>query len=231
MLNFWVHVSGQRRGRIIYSDNQIYLGAFAHLAVFAGNKRRISKPLDFFGHWHLFQLLCPAMRKHIHSVRDLVLPIIDIFYPIFRKIMSLQTYRYAASGGINTVLGLTCYFIAYKFILREQDLHFVFYAFKSHVAALFISFCFCFPFGFFLMKYVVFNDSKTKGRVQLFRYFMVYLFNLALNYLLLKIFVENFHLYAPLAQVITTTTIIIFSYLAQRHFTFKIDRAEQDIID
>ena len=143
------------------------------------------------------------MRKHIHSVRDLILPLIDIFYPMFRKIMSLQTYRYAASGGLNTVLGLAFYFIAYKFILREQDLHFGFYAFKSHVAALFISFCFCFPFGFFLMKYVVFNDSKTKGRIQLFRYFMVYLFNLALNYLLLKIFVENFHLYAPLAQVIT----------------------------
>ena len=145
--------------------------------------------------------------------------------------MSLQTYRYAACGGINTVLGLTCYFIAYKFILHEQDLDFAFYAFKSHVAALFISFCFSFPFGFFLLKYVVFNDSKTKGRIQLFRYFMVYLFNLALNYLLLKIFVENFQLYAPLAQVITTTMIIVFSYLAQRHFTFKIDRSEQDIID
>ncbi|HEX6191173.1 MAG TPA: GtrA family protein [Chitinophagaceae bacterium] len=171
------------------------------------------------------------MRKHIHSVRDLVLPLIDFFYPIFRKVMSLQTYRYAASGGINTVLGLTLYYIAYKYILGERDLHLGFYAFKSHVAALFISFCFSFPFGFFLLKYVVFNDSKMKGRIQLFRYLMVYLFNLALNYLLLKIFVENFHFYAPLAQIITTTIIIIFSYLAQRHFTFRIDRAEQDIID
>ena len=145
--------------------------------------------------------------------------------------MSIQTFRYAASGGINTVLGLAVYFITFKFILKEQDLHFGFYAFKSHVAALFIAFCFSFPFGFFLMKYVVFNDSKMKGRIQLFRYFMVYLFNLALNYLLLKIFVENFHFYAPLAQVLTTAIIIVFSYLAQRHFTFKIDRAEEDIID
>ena len=145
--------------------------------------------------------------------------------------MSLQTFRYAASGGINTFVSLGVYYLTYKFLLREEELNFGFYAFKSHVAALFIAFCFSFPFGFFMLKYVVFSDSKTKGRVQLFRYFMVYLFNLALNYILLKIFVEKFQLYAPLAQVLTTLIIIIFSYLAQRHFTFKIEGAEKEVID
>jgi putative flippase GtrA len=169
------------------------------------------------------------MRQHIHSVRDLVLPLIDFFYPPFRKLLPLQTFRYAASGGINTLLGLTLYYIAYKYILKEQDLVLPFYAFKSHVAALLIAFCFSFPFGFFLMKYVVFSDSNMRGRVQLLRYFMVYLFNLALNYILLKIFVEMFRLYAPFAQILTTFLIIIFSYLAQRHFTFRIRNAEEDI--
>lgn len=171
------------------------------------------------------------MRRHIHNARDLVLPVIDFFYPPFKGIMTRQTFRYAASGSFNTVLGLTLYFICYKFVLKEQDLHFGFYAFKSHVAALFISFCFSFPFGFFLMKYVVFSDSQLKGRIQLFRYLMVYLFNLALNYLLLKILVEGFQVYPPLAQVFTTVVIILFSYLAQRHFTFRITNAEKDLTD
>jgi putative flippase GtrA len=60
-----------------------------------------------------------------------------------------------------------------------------------------------------------------KGRIQLFRYFMVCLFNLALNYILLKILVEQAHVYAVFAQVLTTTIVILFSYLAQRHFSFK----------
>ena len=140
--------------------------------------------------------------------------------------MPLQTFRYAACGGFNTLLGLAVYYISYKFILKEQELHFGFYAFKSHVAALFLACCVSFPVGFFLAKYVVFSDSNMKGRVQLFRYFMVYLFNLALNYILLKIFVENFKLYAPFAQVITTVMIVLFSYLAQRHFTFRITDAD-----
>ena len=171
------------------------------------------------------------MRRHIHNARDLVLPVIDFFYPPFRKLMSIQTFRYAASGSFNTVLGLSLYFIIFMFILKERDLHLGFYAFKSHIAALFISFCFSFPIGFFLMKYVVFSDSNMRGKVQLVRYFMVYLFNLVLNYILLKILVEVLHLYAPVAQVVTTVIIIFFSYLAQRHFTFKIKNAEEDIIN
>ena len=72
-----------------------------------------------------------------------------------------------------------------------------------------------------MSKYVVFNDSAMKGRVQLFRYFMVCMFNLALNYMLLKILVERMHLDAILAQVITVVIVVVFSYLAQRNFSFK----------
>lgn len=142
--------------------------------------------------------------------------------------MSIQTFRYAASGGFNTLLGLSVYFISYRYILKEEMLDLDFYAFKSHIAALFMAFCVSFPVGFFLMKYVVFSDSKMKGRIQLFRYFMVYLFNLALNYIILKIFVEIFHIYPVFAQIITTAIIILFSYLAQRHFTFRATEEEEE---
>ncbi len=169
------------------------------------------------------------MRRHIHTARDFVLPVIDFFYPLFRKMMSPQTFRYAACGSINTFLSFAPYYIGFKFILHEQNLHLGFYAFKPHVAALFISFCFSFPFGFFLMKYVVFSDSNMKGKVQLLRYFMLYIFNLVLNYLLLKVLVEILHIYPIPAQVITVVLIIFFSYVAQRNFTFKVKDAEEDV--
>ncbi len=169
------------------------------------------------------------MRKHIHSARDFILPIIDFFYPPVRKLMNLQTFRYVASGGTNTLLGFTAYFIGYKYIFFEKEFHFGFYAFKGHVAALFLSFVVTFLFGFFMSKYVVFSDSNIKGRVQLVRYLMICLFNLLLNYLLLKIFVEQFNVYPVLAQIITTIVVVIFSYIAQRNFSFKaVDINEED---
>lgn len=169
------------------------------------------------------------MRRHIHSARDLVLPVIDFFYPPFRKLMGLQTFRYAASGGINTALGFLIFYTSFKFIFREKVVDLGFYALEPHSAALFVSFCICFPFGFFLMKYVVFSDSRMKGRVQLLRYFMLYVFNLGINYVLLRLFVENMKIYPVFAQVLTTCIIILFSYIAQRNFTFRIRNAEDEI--
>lgn len=168
------------------------------------------------------------MRKHIHSARDLLLPVIDFFYPPFRKLINLQTFRYAASGGANTLLGLVIYYISFKYIFAEKIFHFGFYAFEGHIAALVVSFCITFPVGFFMSKYVVFSDSKMKGRIQLFRYFMICLFNLGLNYILLKVFVEQFHIYPVLAQVITIVIVVAFSYVAQRNFSFKATGADDE---
>ena len=145
--------------------------------------------------------------------------------------MGVQTFRYAASGAINTVLGYVLFYIAFKFVFRARPVDFDFYVFEAHSAALMVSFIFCFPFGFFLMKYVVFTDSKMKGRIQLLRYFALYLFNLGLNYILLKLFVESLQIYPTIAQVITTAIIIVFSYVAQRNFTFRIRNEEEEIKD
>ncbi len=171
------------------------------------------------------------MRRHIHSARDFILPVIDFFYPPFRRLMNLQTFRYVTSGGGNTLLGFLVYFISYKFIFQEKDFDFNFFAFKGHIAALIASFIVTFPVGFFMSKYVVFSDSKMKGRIQLFRYFMICMFNLALNYLLLKIFVEKFHIYPVIAQIITISIVVVFSYIAQRNFSFKASPADDETTD
>ncbi|MER3499029.1 MAG: phenylalanine 4-monooxygenase [Chitinophagaceae bacterium] len=169
------------------------------------------------------------MRRHIHSARDLIIPLIDFFYPPFRWLMDLRTFRYAASGGANTVLGLVIYYISFKFIFREKVFDLGFYAFEPHTAALFISFIVNFLFGFFLMKYVVFTESNLRGRVQLFRYLMVFLTCLVLNYFILKLFVEYWHIYAVFAQILATVIIVIFSYLVQKHFTFRIKFHENNV--
>lgn len=153
--------------------------------------------------------------------KDKIIQFIDLFYPPFRRFMPEQTFRYAACGGANTVLGLTVYFIFYQYIFKGEDFDFGFFAFKPHIAALFVSFCVNFIVGFLLMKFVVFVDSNLRGRIQLFRYFLSFAFNLVLNYLLLKLLVEVLHINALLSQFLTTCIIVTVSYLSQKHFTFR----------
>jgi len=150
-----------------------------------------------------------------------IIAFIDFFYPPFRRFMPEQTFRYAACGGANTLLGLVLFKILLVFVFKYENVELGFYTLKPHNAALFISFCVNFAVGFLLMRYVVFVDSNLRGRIQLFRYGLSFVFNLALNYFILKIFVEMFGWWPFLSQCLTTVVIVTISYLSQKHFTFK----------
>ena len=154
-------------------------------------------------------------------MRKKIIVFIDFFYPPFKKIMPLQTFRYAVCGGGNMLLDIAVYFISYNFILQKKILNLGFVAFEPYTAALWMAFCISFPTGFILSKYIVFNHSQLKGRIQLFRYFLIVIVNLILNYSILKLLVEAFHFYPTIARAFTTCIVVTFSYLSQKHFTFK----------
>jgi putative flippase GtrA len=161
------------------------------------------------------------MRRIHHKIRHAILKVVDLFYPPFRKIMTLQMYRYAACGGGNTAFNIFLYFISYNFILNKEILDLGFIAFKPHIAAFLMAFVVTFPIGFYLSMYVVFHGSYLRRRIQLLRYFMVAMVCIILNYVLLKVFVEQFGWYPTPSLVVTAGIVILFSYLSQRHFSFR----------
>lgn len=157
------------------------------------------------------------MVKIIHSV-------LDFFYPLFKRFFDKTTYYYAACGGANTVFDLLLFFISYNFILKKQIVNLPFIAVSPHIAAFIIAFCFSFPTGFLLMRYVVFSSSYLRGRVQLFRYFLSVCISLFLNYIFLKILVEQLHFYPTVSKFFITFIVVGFSYMAQKYFSFKTEK-------
>jgi putative flippase GtrA len=135
--------------------------------------------------------------------------------------MDRKTFRYLACGGGNTLLDILLYFISYHFILDKKVVHLPYMAISPHIGAFIIAFMITFPIGFMLMRHVVFHDSVLRGRVQLVRYVMMVAVCILLNYIFLKLFVEEFHFYPTVAKILTTIIVVVFSYLTQRHFTFK----------
>src|SRR6266550_3947914 len=157
-------------------------------------------------------------------VKKWIIAFIDFFYPLFGKLMPLQTFRYAACGGANTVLDIVMYAIAYNFILHKQDLNLSFIVFKPHIASIIIAFLVSFPTGFFLMRNIVFTQSTLQGKVQLWRYFVLVVICLFLNYVFIKLFVEQWHIYPTIAKILTTIIVVSFSYLTQKNYTFKAEQ-------
>ncbi len=135
--------------------------------------------------------------------------------------MSKQTFRYAACGAGNTVLGLTAFYICFYFIFNGKIIDLGFHVFEPHSLSLLVSSTLSFIVGFTLNKYVVFTSSYLRGKVQLFRYLLSFVTNLILNYLLLKLLIEQWNWEAMISQVLTIAVITLFSYLSQKHFSFK----------
>lgn len=161
------------------------------------------------------------MRRLHHWLKNTILRVVDFFYPPFKKIVPLQTFRYAACGGSSTALNIFIYFITFHYILHEKIVHTPFIAISAHIAAYMISFCITFPIGFYLSLFVVFPESYLRKRIQLFRYFVVVLFCIILNYLFLKLFVDVWGWYPTLSLMVATPIIVAFSYFSQRHFSFR----------
>lgn len=154
-------------------------------------------------------------------MRKKIISFIDFFYPPFKRFMPLQTFRYAVCGGGNTLLDIVLFYISFNFILHQKILNLGFVSLKPYNAALGMAFCITFPLGFLLNKYIVFNESYLQSHVQLFRYVLIVAANLFLNYAIINVLVQDMHFYPTIAKVFATVIIVTFSYLSQKHFTFK----------
>lgn len=147
--------------------------------------------------------------------------LINCLYKPFRKLIPVETFRYATTGGFNTALDIFLYFCFYNFILKKEIFELGFVAISPHIAAFLMVFPITFSTGFLFAKFITFTGSPIKGRIQLFRYGLTVAGAIFLNYILLKIFVEHLFIWPTISKIITTIFVVTYSYFMQRFFTFK----------
>jgi putative flippase GtrA len=161
------------------------------------------------------------MSRFLKNIQHKIIRIIDWFYFPFFYFIPKEIFRYAFTGGLNTIFDLFLYFIFYSYVLDKQLVELGFVSIGAHIAAFMIVFPITFTTGFLLAKYITFTASELRGRIQLFRYGVTVAGAILLNYVFLKLFVEYFGWYATFSKGITTIIVVIYSYLSQRYFSFK----------
>ena len=150
-----------------------------------------------------------------------ILRVIEFFYTPFRKLIPPTFFRYGFSGGANMVFDWILYFVFYNFVFQKEVVDFGFIAFTPHIAAFIFKFPITLLTGFWLNRHISFSGSALRGRIQLFRYFLVVGACVIINYVCLKLFVEYCGIRADLANILTTIIATVFSYFSQKHFSFK----------
>jgi putative flippase GtrA len=173
----------------------------------------------------------------VNRIRHYILLFIDFFHPPFARWIDQQTFRYLACGGGNQLLNIFIYWFSLHMLLHELDSSILFIHGKSvttiavgaDIASYIIASSITIPIGFILSKYVVFQESNLKGRIQLFRYAVLTATCFFLNYLFLKLFIDVLGFYPTPSQTLTIIVLAVFSYIVQRTFTFKIKSSPEDI--
>jgi putative flippase GtrA len=165
--------------------------------------------------------------KNIESwIEHTLTSVIDFFYPPFRKVMSLDLFRYGACGGLNLALDWVLYPVFYHYVFHAQVFDLGFIAFTPHIAAFIFRLPITFLTGFWMARHISFSGSTLRGRTQIVRYLLVTIGNTFLNYAGLKIFVEVFQWWPTVSYVIISIICVTFSYLTNKFYSFKKERNE-----
>jgi len=161
------------------------------------------------------------MRKIFVKIGLCVQKVIDFTYPLFRRFVPLQVYRYGVCGASNIVFDWVLFFVVYNFLFKYRFFYLGIITLSPHIASLILTFPITTLTGFLLQKYVTFTASDLRGRVQLFRYLLIVVANLLINYSGLILFVDELHFYPTPSKMIITIVTVICSYIGQKKFTFK----------
>ncbi len=147
---------------------------------------------------------------------------VDRFYfPIFRRVLDIRTFRYAVVGCMNLGFGVLFYWFVFHYVVGARDTTFFgAITISGHILAFLINFVVTFFTGFWMTRCVAFDDSVLRGGVQLFRYSLVVALNICINYFGLKLLVDVFGFYPTPSYMSLQVLTVCVSYLASRYFTF-----------
>ncbi len=152
---------------------------------------------------------------------NLLTKFVDCFYiKPFHKIPK-QTFRYIVCGGMNFVVTILCYHIAFYYIFADNNFDIGFMVLSPHVASLAISLPVNFGVGFWLQSRISFKRSPLKRHVQFARYFITGMTALLITTLLTKAFTYVIPDFPTLSQMIIYCITAVFSFVCQKYFTFR----------
>lgn len=169
----------------------------------------------------------------MQTLSQIITKIVDFFYRPFSRYIPQQIFRYAACGGGNMVLDWVLYFIVYNFIIGHELIYInlplglqtdIFpsqICLTPHILSLLIVFPITLLTGFWLNKYVTFTQSTLRGYKQLWRYIVIVVVNLLVNYIGLKLLVEFCGIYPTPSKMIITVITVVISFFGQKYFSFK----------
>ena len=139
-----------------------------------------------------------------------------------------KVVRYFLSAGVATMVDISMYFIAFNYIYQKNDiLLFSSFTIAASTASLLLSYTMGLITNFIITKFLVFHESDLETHKQLFRYILVALVILALNYVMMRFLIRNLEWYPTIARAVSAISIGLLSFIIHKTFSFRVSKEKR----
>ena len=138
------------------------------------------------------------------------------------KLLKNQVIRFVFSAGIGFLVDISVFYLFYHNFLIQKVYNVFSFEIRNSTLSLAISFFIGVVVNFFITRYFVFSESKSSPSKQFFRFVSVAVIGFFANLAVLKFFIQELHMYPPVARIITALSLFFLSYFVHKFFSFSL---------
>jgi putative flippase GtrA len=139
------------------------------------------------------------------------------------EFLQSRVFKYFIAAGVATVVDVGLYYLCFNFAFDKQPVNLIgSFVLKATTASLIISYSCGLVTNFSISKFLVFTDSDMKTSSAFFRFVMVALFVLVLNYFFMNFLIHQLQWYPTISRAVSALSIGVLSFLFHKFFTFKV---------
>lgn len=146
---------------------------------------------------------------------------------MINKLFHSKVFRYFISAGIATVVDISVFYISFNYLFKKQPVFFTDHlVFAAPTLSLVLSTTCGVTTNFLITKIFVFHESTLKTHKQVFRYLVVAMFVLGLNYLFMTFLINQLDWFPTVARTIAALSIGVLSFVIHKYFSFRVNNKD-----
>lgn len=138
------------------------------------------------------------------------------------KLLKNQVVRFIFSAGAGFLVDVTAFYLFYHNLLTQKTYLIFGATVRNSTLSLALSFFLGVMVNFLITRYFVFFESKLPPYKQFLRFVSVAIVGFFANLALLKIFIQDFHMYPPVARPLAALSLFFLSYFVHKFFSFSL---------
>ncbi|HTD42215.1 MAG TPA: GtrA family protein [Mucilaginibacter sp.] len=138
------------------------------------------------------------------------------------KLVKNQVFRFVLSAGTGALVDVSAFYLFYHNLLVQHTYQVLSYTVRNSTISLAISFFMGVVVNFLITRYLVFNESKLKASRQFIRFISVAVIGFFANLAIVKLMIQAFDVYPPVARIIAILSLFFASYFIHKVFSFNL---------